>query len=252
MHRLGFTALVCGCLLLWGTASASAQPDLHGQVAGPEWVQTPLVQFSLVMHYGPYDPAPGAAALAGIAWEVVGQPLGAEPAGPVIQGWNYGEALNFTPPDDYWIERAAASFQLPDREGRYDLSVDFKAYDSNGSDIGSTGGFGYQVTLDETPPLTIAPWPASCKRGARVTLRFLLIDNLSPHVRASIVIQKNGQVVKALSCGLQPIYHGRFSPTPRRSFECRLPKGRYRFSVAGTDRAGNVATKLGANILTVH
>jgi hypothetical protein len=100
--------------------------------------------------------------------------------------------------------------------------------------------------------LTIAPWPASCKRGARGTLRFLLTDNLSASVIARIVIQKHGQVVKVLSCGLQPTYRGRFSPTPHRSFVCRLPKGRYRFYVAGTDRAGNVATKLGANILTVR
>jgi hypothetical protein len=205
------------------------------------------------MHYGPYDPAPGSAALAGIAWQVVERPPGiVDPDAPVIQAWNYGETLNFTPPDDYWIHQVDASIQLPDSEGVYDLGIDFKAFDSNGSDIGSTGGFGYHVVLDETPPLPIAPWPASCKQGARATLRFLLIDNLSPAVRATVVIRRHHEVVKSLSCGWQATYRGRYSPTSRKSFVCRLPKGRYRFYVVARDQAGNVAEKQGANVLTVR
>lgn len=252
MLRSVLISLACACLALWGAGAASASTDAgvwDSRTTVPQYVGTPLVELSFAPHFY-YNAASGAATPAGIAWWVGNVDSAAAPDTSALP-WVYVDALHFTPPTVYWIDQVTVPVELPDDEGRHTIWQAFKAYDANRETIDTFTDFSL-VWLDETAPVTYAPRSACCKRYTEVTLRFRVTDGQSPKAKVVIVITQAGRVVKSLSCGWRLTYHGPRSPDARKTFRCALPKGRYRFTVEAEDLAGNRATVLGSNRLTVY
>ena len=250
MRRFVFVLLVSVALLWCGVSTAAASTEYgwtSTRFTVQPWVRTPVAVYSFNAHWVPATV--GAAVPAGIAWAVTARRGSATPEPP--WEWTYSNPLFVTAPADYWIEQGDTSLALNGQEGADDITLHLKAYDANSGNIDEMSVH-YYVTLDQTRPVTYAPRPAACRRGATVALRFRITDNLSRKEKTTIMITRCGAVVKVLSCGWRLTWGGAPSPNQRKTFRCTLPKGRYRFTVKATDQAGNAAVRLGSNTLTVR
>jgi len=245
------TILVLALLLGTATtASAATYPGVwDSRTTSPRYVRTPLVELSFSPHFF-YNPASGSPVPAGIAWWVGNVDAVTAPDTSTLS-WTSGDALNYTPPTDYWIDQTTESVALPDRQGRHTIWQAFKAYDADNTTIDTFTTF-VNVWFDKTRPATYAPRSACCKRYANVTLRFRVTDNLSPKARVVIAFKRGGTIRKTMSCGWRLTWPGPPSPNARKTFRCTLPKGKYKFIVRATDLAGNKATRLGNNTLIVY
>ena len=102
--------------------------------------------------------------------------------------------------------------------------------------------------LDTHGAKTVAPYALTCKPGGYVTITYQVVDLLSPTLTVSIrITSSSGKTVKSIALGTQP------NKTVLTSlWKCGLGKGKYRYSVLATDLAGNKASKIGRNSLTVR
>ena len=103
------------------------------------------------------------------------------------------------------------------------------------------------IKLDMTPPVTKAPYAASVLKGGSAKLQYRVNDTMSPKATVTIKIETlGGAPVRTLSLGNHAT--GKLLTT---SFVCNLAKKKYRFEVWAKDLAGNAATSIGWNYLTV-
>ncbi len=103
------------------------------------------------------------------------------------------------------------------------------------------------VKLDMTPPVTKAPYAASVLKGGIAKLQYRVNDALSPKATVTIKIKTlGGTPMRTLSLGKHVT--GKLLTT---SYLCNLAKKKYRFEVWAKDLAGNAATSIGLNYLTV-
>jgi len=106
------------------------------------------------------------------------------------------------------------------------------------------------VRIDTLAPVTSARG-ATVRRGALVSLRYLVKDALSPQVTSRLTLtSKAGTVVKDWSWGYRTPPAGASLWTKR--FRCTLPKGTYKIAVAGADLAGNTQSAGGSATVRVR
>ena len=164
-----------------------------------------------------------------------------------LDGWAAGEGGLVVHTHDggltWWKERTGASIPF------YDV-----AFQTNktGWVGGQDGGILHTTTggwrNDRLRPVTTAPSSETVAKGETATLRYKVTDRSDRLVAVTIRIDKlDGTTVKTLQLLKQ-----RTGKTLSARFVCKLPKGKYRFTVLATDPAGNHATTLGANKLYVH
>ena len=107
-----------------------------------------------------------------------------------------------------------------------------------------------RVLIDTRRPTPIAHWAGLARRGARCVLRYLVRDARpgSPTATVTIrIVNRHGKLVsKTVLTGVV------VDRLESYSFTCWLPKGRYRFTVAATDQAGNRQTAAAGNTLVVR
>jgi len=107
-----------------------------------------------------------------------------------------------------------------------------------------------RVLIDTWRPTPVANWAGSARRGARCSLRYLVRDPRpgSPTATVTIrIVTSHGKLAhKAVLTGVT------VDQVHSYAFTCRLPKGRYRFTVAATDQAGNRQTAEAGNTLVVR
>jgi hypothetical protein len=103
------------------------------------------------------------------------------------------------------------------------------------------------IILDTHRPVTAAPYAASGVKGGAMTIRYKVTDNLSPKAWVTIKIKKGTTLVKTLTLDYPAT--GKLLTA---KVGCQLAKGTYRFSVQAGDLAGNAATRIGTNYLTVR
>jgi hypothetical protein len=108
----------------------------------------------------------------------------------------------------------------------------------------------FVAKIDTSRPKTFALWTATVKRGGTAVLTYRVDDDVRGDRRVAVTVRVTsqlGHLVKVLRA------YGK--PTNRRltiAFHCTLPRGRYRFSVRATDRAGHTQDRVGSNWLTVR
>lgn len=103
------------------------------------------------------------------------------------------------------------------------------------------------VLIDKTRPTVVALANASVLRGAKVTLRYRLADNLSPTCTVKLIIKNTkGKVVKTIAVASVPTTT---TPTAHaKTFTCTLPVGKYTWSCQAIDEAGNSFTSTAKNL----
>jgi hypothetical protein len=119
------------------------------------------------------------------------------------------------------------------------------------NNAGTTSAVGScEVKIDTRRPTPIAKWAANARTGAAARLAYFVSDPRPGSPTATVTIRittLRGSLVKKL-------VEKRVAVDKRctASFDCGLPKGRYRFYVYSTDAAGNAQTKVASNRLTVR
>jgi hypothetical protein len=105
------------------------------------------------------------------------------------------------------------------------------------------------VFIDTRRPTPVANWAGLARRGARCALRYLVRDARpgSPTATVTIrIVDRHDKLVrKTVLTGVA------VDRLQRYTFTCWLPKGRYRFTVAATDQAGNRQMAAARNTLVV-
>jgi hypothetical protein len=106
------------------------------------------------------------------------------------------------------------------------------------------------VLIDTRRPTPVANWAGLARRGARCALRYVIRDarpgSPSATVTIRIVDRRRKLVYKRVLAGVT------VDRVENYVFTCWLPKGRYRFTVAATDQAGNRQTAAAGNTLVVR
>lgn len=106
------------------------------------------------------------------------------------------------------------------------------------------------VGVDTQRPTPLAPRAAFVLRGHMATLHFTIGDPRpgSPTARVTIVVRNGrGAVVRKAVLPSRAV-----DASLAYRFVCRLARGRYSFSVAATDAAGNRQTAVATSTLVVH
>ena len=90
------------------------------------------------------------------------------------------------------------------------------------------------------------PFPryaVSVRRGAKVTFKYGLVDDLSPTCTVKLVIKKKTKIVKTVNLGVKDsAFQVPRALLLRRSVKISLPAGIYNWTVSATDLAGNVGS----------
>ena len=106
------------------------------------------------------------------------------------------------------------------------------------------------VNIDTRSPRTVADRPVTTRRGGVASLAYAVDGQGCGAPTADVTIKVRtaaGRLVKTI------VAHGVTLDTALVTrFACRLATGRYRFSVAAVDAAGNRQSTMGANTLTVR
>ena len=103
------------------------------------------------------------------------------------------------------------------------------------------------VTLDTKGPKTVAPYKLTCKKGGYVTVSYQVDDNCSPTATVSLQARSaKGKALKTVKLGTQDT--GKLFTY---LWKCNLGKGNYKYAILATDLAGNKASMVGTNTLTV-
>jgi hypothetical protein len=122
----------------------------------------------------------------------------------------------------------------------------FRALDNagNASSLGSC-----TVRIDTTKPRTTAPYTASVRRGAKVILKFKVLDAKPTSGKAIVTIKI--KTLKGKSVKTFTLKNRTVNSLQSYRFRCTLKQGTYRFYVYATDAAGNVQSRVGSSKLTV-
>jgi photosystem II stability/assembly factor-like uncharacterized protein len=147
-----------------------------------------------------------------------------------------------------WTRGSAFTVAAPaDHSGDGIHSFLFRAIDNAGNVAPARRGW---VGIDTRRPTPLANWAGAARRGARSALRFFVRDSRPGSPTATVTIRivdtRGGLVEKVVLRGV-PV-----QSRQRWVFTCRLPRGRYRFTVAATDAAGNRQTAVAGNRLVVR
>lgn len=105
------------------------------------------------------------------------------------------------------------------------------------------------VRIDTRRPECKAPYAASVRRNANVTLKYRVNDAGVNAGTAKVTITIKtlaGKKVKTIALGIRKV-----NATLGHRFRCTLAKGTYTFSVTAVDMAGNTQSKAGVNRLVV-
>jgi photosystem II stability/assembly factor-like uncharacterized protein len=123
----------------------------------------------------------------------------------------------------------------------------FRAIDNAGNVSAARRGW---VGIDTRRPTPLAQWAGSAVRGARTALRFFVRDPRPGSATATVTIK----IVDAHGALAQKVVLRGVAVQRRQQwvFTCWLPRGRYRFTVAATDAAGNRQTAVAGNHLVVR
>jgi hypothetical protein len=104
--------------------------------------------------------------------------------------------------------------------------------------------------VDTRRPFPMAPCASFARRGHTAWLRYEITETGATAGRVDVTIKVRnivGRLVKTIALDNKPANQLRST-----SFHCRLPRGRYRFTVLATDAAGNKQARVGSNHLTVR
>jgi hypothetical protein len=147
--------------------------------------------------------------------------------------WTHGTAVTIPAPEDHSKDGAnKVLYRSADKVGNLERKQTCR------------------VLIDTRRPTPVAKWAAAAVRGARTAVRFYVSDPRPGSLTATATIRirntRGVLVKKAVLAGV------RVDQILSYGFTCRLPKGRYRFSVAATDAAGNPAHTVAANTLVVR
>jgi hypothetical protein len=125
------------------------------------------------------------------------------------------------------------------------------SYAARSRDVfGNASSRGFTVRLDTRRPTPKAPSAASVRRGRTCTLRYSVTDAVpgSPTATVKIVVRDARGRVRWTGRQFGKLVNKPLTCT----FRCKLPAGRYRFSVSATDAAGNSQKAVASNRLTVR
>ena len=107
------------------------------------------------------------------------------------------------------------------------------------------------VLIDKTAPTVgLMSGNLSVARGRTTTFKYELSDNLSPTCTMKLVIKKGTKIVKTVALGVKSS-PTMLSDTYSKSVKITLPVGKYTWTVAGTDLAGNTGVPGYSRKLTV-
>jgi len=155
----------------------------------------------------------------------------------------------------YSLDRGAtwsrgSAFTVP---GAADHSADgihtflYRAIDNAGNTEAVRRGW---VGIDTRRPTPLAQWAGSAQRGARTALRFFVGDPRPGGPTATVtirIVDAGGRLV-----GKTILRRVAVDRLEQWTFTCWLPRGRYRFTVAASDAAGNRQRTAAGNVLVVH
>jgi len=128
-------------------------------------------------------------------------------------------------------------------DGRHHLY--YRSIDSAGNIEPS--GWWVTVPIDTLGPTTAALGPVTAARGSSARLRYEVNEATSTAARVVVKLRDSrGQVVKTLC-----VRRSAVNRTRGVSFDCRLPRGRYSFTVYAQDLAGNAQVRAGRGWLIV-
>ena len=103
------------------------------------------------------------------------------------------------------------------------------------------------ITLDTVGPKTVAPYKLACKKGGYVTVSYQVDDTCSPTATVSLQARNaKGKTLKTVALGAQDT-----GKLVTYLWQPGLAKGTYKYAILATDLAGNKASKVGTNALTV-
>ena len=131
--------------------------------------------------------------------------------------------------------------------GSGDWHYEYRALDQAGN-VSTIGTF--TVRIDMARPLPQAPYRARVRHGRRATIRFRINDAWPKTGTATVELRfrtSKGKTIKKV------VLPGRkTNMLLQYRFFCMFKKGTYRFSVYGTDAAGNSQRKAASNLLIVR
>ena len=143
-----------------------------------------------------------------------------------------------------WLDAAGNAFTVT---GNIDRLYEYRALDNAGN--ASTTGT-CTVRIDTTKPQPKAPYKASVRRRARVTLKFRVNDSWPKAGKATVTLKiktKRGKTVKTVV-----LRNRQVNTLLKYRFRCTLKQGTYRFYVYARDAAGNSQRKVASNRLVVR
>jgi len=124
--------------------------------------------------------------------------------------------------------------------------------------LGNENQITQMVTVDNTKPKTYAPKKSVVRRGKIAKLYWKVADSLSSKAKVSLVIKKKAvkkirgkkrvylKTYKTIRLGLTAI-----NKLKVKRIRIRLKRGKYRYYVLATDRAGNTQARVASNWLIV-
>jgi hypothetical protein len=143
-----------------------------------------------------------------------------------------------------WASGASKDMPLTGGDGPKHLELKFW----NQAIEGFSPTYSASIILDTRGPKTVAPYRLTAKRGGYVTVSYQVDDTYSPTASVSLELRSSaGKKLKAIPLGEQAT--GKLFTY---LLKVNLGKGKYRYAVLATDLAGNKASKVGVNNLTVR
>ncbi|MBE0617175.1 MAG: hypothetical protein IH608_04520 [Proteobacteria bacterium] len=247
MKRLLFVAILVAGLMLMNVGVALAGDGWDGSGGTfPTWTKSRTVPVHLVGHFDPV--VDGGAPIGTSGWWIDYIDYDTSAEAPWAPDWVRQKSNPMGQVGSPAGIKVNTSVTVVSGDGKKNVHAVFKVVIVNFFPNALVSPiFSGVTTLDTHRPSTYAPRAASCKRNAYVTLRFRVTDKLSPKARVTILLTKGTRTFKTLSVGTRAT-----GKLLGRRFKCRLAKGTYRFVVKAKDLAGNNATRVGSNALTVN
>ena len=152
-----------------------------------------------------------------------------------------GAWTTWSPGTTYTVP-AAADHSTDGRHGLLLYSTDT----AGNQEAVQTFGFG----IDTVAPTAQAPHAAKVQRGATARLDFKVLD-AAPSMGYCHVVIRVKTLAGRLKQKLAPTRWYGCGPLHSLSFRCRLPRGKYKFTVTASDGAANVSLRPASNYLRV-
>jgi LmbE family N-acetylglucosaminyl deacetylase len=143
-----------------------------------------------------------------------------------------------------WLDATGNAFTV---SGNTDRRYEYRALDNagNASSIGTC-----TVRIDVTKPQPKAPYRASARHRAFVTLKFWINDTWPRTGTATATLKITTMKGKTIKTAV--LNNRQVNTLLKYRFRCTLKKGSYRFYVYATDAAGNSQSKVVSNLLVVR